>query len=300
MSNSTNIEHIQIAHSLRAKPGRLISLGRLAKKKPLGTVSLLLIVILVLSALFAEALAPHDPIEIFYGHKLEAPNSRFILGTDQTGRDILSRIIYGSRVSLYVGLVSTILGTLGGSVLGIISGYLEGRVDMIMQRVMDGIQAFPGLILALSIVSVLGPSMNNAMLAIAIVLIPSANRVVRGAVMTVKQNQYVDAARALGASDLRMLVKHITPNVTAPIIVLASISLGNQIIIEASLSFLGLGTQPPTPSWGGMLSGGGRTYFEQAPWLAIFPGVAISLAVLGFNLLGDALRDVWDPRMRGT
>jgi ABC-type dipeptide/oligopeptide/nickel transport system permease subunit len=186
-----------------------------------------------------------------------------------------------------------------GTLIGLISGYWEGWLDLGLQRIMDALMTIPGLILALAIVSVLTPNTTNAMLAIAIVIIPGNSRIVRGAVLSAKQNPYVEAARALGCRHLRIIASHILPNVTAPILIIASIWLGNAIFIEASLSFLGLGTQPPTPSWGLMLSSTGRAFMEQAPWLAVFPGLAISLAVLGFNLFGDALRDVWDPKLRG-
>ncbi len=197
-----------------------------------------------------------------------------------------------------MGLLAVGIGTMAGMVIGLLCGYCEGRVDLVMQRVMDAIQAIPGLVLALAIVSVLKPSTTNAMLAIAIVIIPGNSRIVRGAVLSTKQNRYVEAAHAIGCRHPRIILSHILPNVTAPILVIASIWLGNAILIEATLSFLGLGTQPPTPSWGLMLSSTGRAFMEQAPWLAIFPGLAISLAVLGFNLFGDTLRDAWDPKLR--
>jgi ABC-type dipeptide/oligopeptide/nickel transport system permease subunit len=231
--------------------------------------------------------------------RLLAPSWQHPFGTDDIGRDVFSRIIYGARISLWVGLLAVGIGTFSGTLIGLICGYWEGWLDLMLQRVMDALQTIPGLILALAIVSVLTPNTTNAMLAIAVVIIPGNSRIVRGAVLSAKQNPYVEAARALGGSHLRIITSHILPNVTAPILIIASIWLGNAIFIEASLSFLGLGTQPPTPSWGLMLSGTGRAYMEQAPWLAIFPGLAISLAVLGFNLFGDTLRDIWDPKLRG-
>jgi peptide/nickel transport system permease protein len=212
---------------------------------------------------------------------------------------VLSRIIHGARISLWVGLLAVGIGTAAGMVIGLACGYWEGRLDMLLQRVMDAMQSIPGLVLALAIVSVLKPSTTNAMLAIAMVIIPGNSRIVRGAVMSAKQNRYVEAAEAIGCRQPRVLLVHILPNVTAPILVIASIWLGNAILIEATLSFLGVGTQPPTPSWGLMLSSTGRAFMEQAPWLAIFPGLAISLAVLGFNLFGDTLRDAWDPKLKG-
>jgi peptide/nickel transport system permease protein len=277
---------------------RLRSLWNVMRKKPLGMASAILLLVLVLTAIFADVLAPYDPLETRPEIRLAAPSRAHLFGTDDIGRDVFSRIVYGSRISLWVGLLAVGIGTLAGMIIGLACGYWEGRLDMVLQRVMDAIQAIPGLVLALAIVSVLKPSTTNAMLAIAVVIIPGNSRIVRGAVLSAKQNRYVEAAQALGCQQLKIVLHHILPNVTAPILVIASIWLGNAILIEASLSFLGLGTQPPIPSWGLMLSSTGRAFMEQAPWLAVFPGLAISLAVFGFNLFGDTLRDAWDPKLR--
>jgi peptide/nickel transport system permease protein len=277
---------------------RVRALWNVLRKKPLGLASAVLLVVLVLTAIFADVLAPYDPLETHPEIRLAAPSRAHAFGTDDIGRDVLSRIIYGARISLWVGLLAVGIGTLAGMVIGLACGYWEGRLDIVLQRVMDAIQAIPGLVLALAIVSVLKPNTTNAMLAIAVVIIPGNSRIVRGAVLSAKQNRYVEAAQALGCRQLKIVLTHILPNVTAPILVIASIWLGNAILIEASLSFLGLGTQPPIPSWGLMLSSTGRAFMEQAPWLAIFPGLAISLAVFGFNLFGDTLRDAWDPKLR--
>jgi ABC-type dipeptide/oligopeptide/nickel transport system permease subunit len=268
------------------------------KRKPLGAASAALLVVLVLSAVFADVLAPYDPLATQPEIRLAAPSRAHLFGTDDIGRDVLSRVIYGSRISLWVGLLAVGIGTVFGMIIGLLCGYCEGRVDLVMQRIMDAVQAIPGLVLALAIVSVLKPNTTNAMLAIAVVIIPGNSRIVRGAVMSAKQNRYVEAAQAIGCRHPRIILSHILPNVTAPILIIASIWLGNAILIEATLSFLGLGTQPPTPSWGLMLSSTGRAFMEQAPWLAIFPGMAISLAVFAFNLFGDTLRDAWDPKLR--
>jgi ABC-type dipeptide/oligopeptide/nickel transport system permease subunit len=249
---------------------------------------------IVLMAIFADVLSPYDPLATQPEIRLKAPSWEHPFGTDDIGRDVLSRVIHGARISLWVGLLAVGIGTAAGMVIGLVCGYCEGRVDLIFQRLMDAVQAIPGLVLALAIV----PNTTNAMLAIAIVIIPGNSRIVRGAVMSAKQNRYVEAAQAIGCRHPRIILSHILPNVTAPILVIASIWLGNAILIEATLSFLGVGTQPPTPSWGLMLSSTGRAFMEQAPWLAIFPGLAISLAVLGFNLFGDTLRDAWDPKLR--
>src|SRR5919198_1619742 len=274
------------------------ALWGMLKRKPLGLASASLIGLLVFTAIFANVLAPYDPLSTQPEIHLAPPSWEHPFGTDDIGRDVFSRVIHGTRISLWVGLLAVGIGTVAGTVIGLISGYWEGWLDLVLQRVMDALMAIPALILALAIVSVLTPSTTNAMLAIAVVIIPGNSRIVRGAVLSAKQNPYVEAAQALGCRHLRIIASHILPNVTAPILIIASIWLGNAILIEASLSFLGLGTQPPTPSWGFMLSSTGRAFMEQAPWLAIFPGLAISLAVMAFNLFGDTLRDAWDPKLR--
>lgn len=268
-------------------------------RQPVGGTSAVVIVILLLTAIFAPVIATDDPIKIsrdtFVG-----PGLSHFFGTDDLGRDMFSRVVHGSRISLKVGILAVTMGTMTGALVGLVSGFFGGWVDMVIQRVVDAILAFPGIVLAMAIVSVLGTSTTNALLAIAIVIIPFQSRVIRGAVMSIKQNVYVEAAITLGATPPRVMFRHVLPNVIAPILILISSSLGNAILIEAGLSFLGLSTQPPEPSWGLMLSGTGRRYMEQAPWLAIFPGIAISITVLAFNLLGDVIRDVLDPRLRGS
>ena len=230
--------------------------------------------------------------------RLHPPDATFLFGTDTHGRDVLSRIIYGARVSLIVGFLSVAIGTLAGTLIGLVSGYWEGSIDQVLQRLVDTLMAFPGIVLALAVLSVFGQSLLNVILVIGLVIAPGASRVVRGTVLSVKHNTYVDAARAAGASSWRIILRHILPNVFAPILIIASVWLGNAIVIEAALSFLGLGTPPPTPTWGGMLSGEGRRSLETAPYLAIFPGLAISIVVLAFNMFGDAVRDLLDPRLR--
>jgi peptide/nickel transport system permease protein len=274
------------------------SVQRFARRKPLGGFGLAVVVILVLLAILAPLVSTHDPYAISGRERLQEPGGDHFFGTDDLGRDVFSRVVYGSRISIQVGIISVFISTVVGTVIGLISGYVGGKTDLIVQRAVDALMALPLLIFALAIVAALGPSIVNVMVAVGLALAPGLSRVVRGSVMSVRQNLYVEAARSMGASDIRIVARHVLPNVLAPIIVLATAGLGGAILAEGSLSFLGLGTPPPTPSWGGMLSGSSRTYMERAPWLAIFPGLALTLAVLGFNTLGDALRDYLDPRLR--
>ena len=275
----------------------------LLRRKPLGAISAVILCGLIATAVLAPAIAPYDPYRFNLNERglpirLHPPNATFLFGTDTHGRDVLSRIIYGARVSLMVGFLSVAIGTLAGTLIGLVSGYWEGSIDQGLQRLVDTLMAFPGIVLALAVLSVFGQSLPNIILVIGLVIAPGASRVVRGTVLSVKHNTYVDAARAAGASSWRILLWHILPNVFAPILIIASVWLGNAIVIEAALSFLGLGTPPPTPTWGGMLSGEGRRRLETAPYLAIFPGLAISIVVLAFNMFGDAVRDLLDPRLR--
>ena len=258
---------------------------------------LVIVAAMLLTALGAGVLAPRDPIAIDMGNALKAPSAQFPFGTDRFGRDILSRVIYGSRISLWVAIASVSIAVVVGAVLGLVSGYFGGWVDNVISRVMDVFFSFPGLFLAIAIAAMLGPGLNNALLAIAVVYAPFFSRVVRGPVLAERGKEYVEAARVVGGTGFRVIRRHILPNVLAPVIVQGTVILSQAILIEASLSYLGLGTQPPDPSWGTMLNEG-RTFLEVAPWMSIFPGIAIMLAVLGFNLFGDGLRDVLDPKAR--
>jgi len=275
------------------------SVRKFVRRNPLGAAAGLVILVLVFTAVFAPLVAPYNPLLPIPIDRLQAPSALHLFGTDDIGRDVFSRVVYGGRVSLEVGILTVLLGTLVGAAIGLISGYWSGWADTIVQRVLDSIQSIPGLLLALVVAAVIGAGTINTIFPIALILIPINARVVRSAVLSAREQQYIEAARLLGCTNGRIMLRHVLPNVAAPILILASIYVGNAIIIEASLSFLGLGTAPPTPSWGNMLSGQGRTYMEGAPWLAIFPGLAIMVTVLSFNLLGDALRDTWDPRLRG-
>jgi peptide/nickel transport system permease protein len=275
-------------------------LARFCRKKPLGAIGGFLMVVIVLTALFANQLQTHDPIATDAAQSLARPGADHWLGSDHLGRDIYSRIVHGARVSLIVGLASTLLGSVLGGFIGLLSGYIGGNTDLITQRVMDILQGLPLLVLALVMSAALGPSIPNVVIAISIPIIPRAARVIRSSVLSIREMQYVEAARALGLRHLRIAFRHILPNTIGPFIVLCTAQLGSAILVEAALSFLGLGVPEPYPSWGRMLSVSAAEYAQKAPWLVMFPGLAISLAVFGSNLLGDALRDTLDPRLRGA
>jgi len=267
-------------------------------RKPLGAAGGAIILLMVLTAIFANVLAPYDPYAINQRVQFTAPSQNYWFGTDEFGRDLFTRIVYGARVALFIGLTAAFFGATAGAILGVVSAYLGGRVDLYLQRLIDVMLAFPLLILALTIVTVLGRSIPNVVLAIAIPIIPRTARIVRSNALSIKENMYVEAARAVGSSHPWVILRHIVPNVMAPYLIILTAQFGNAILVEASLSFLGLGTAEPTPSWGLMLSGSALSYAEKAAWLAVFPGIAISLAVFGFNLFGDSLRDALDPKLR--
>jgi len=275
-------------------------LARFCRKKPLGAAGGFLMAAMLLTALFAGLLATHDPIATDAAHTLARPGPAHWLGSDHLGRDIYSRIVHGARVSLIVGLASMVLGSVAGGIIGLLSGYAGGTVDLVIQRVLDILQGLPLLVLALVMSAALGPSIHNVVLAISIPIIPRAARVVRASVLTIREMQYIEAARGLGLRHLRIAFRHVMPNTVGPFIVLCTAQLGSAILVEAALSFLGLGVPEPYPSWGRMLSVSAAEYAQKAPHLVLFPGAAISLAVFGSNLLGDALRDSLDPRLRGA
>ena len=274
-------------------------IGDFVRRKPLGAIGAIILFAFIGTALVAPQLATYDPDLNNYRERVKPPSVEHWFGTDNFGRDIYSRVIYGAQISMYVGILATLLGTSIGAAAGLLSGFLGGRIDQFVQRVADVMFTIPGLVLAMAIVTMLGPSMFNVILAISIPRIPDTNRVIRSAVLSVKESLFVDAAHAVGCANWRIMVRHILPNVMAPYIVIASAGLGGAILVEASLSFLGMGVPPPAPSWGRMLSVEGMRFFETAPWMAIFPGIFISAAVFGANLFGDALRDVLDPKLRG-
>src|SRR5881396_1607671 len=270
----------------------------LSQRYLLGTVGLVIMVLFVWMAISADLICRYDPLSVDSAQRLAAPSARHWMGTDSFGRDVWSRIVHGARVSLAVGIGATALGSSIGVIVGLASGYLSGWVDLLFQRITDILQALPLLVLALVMTAALGPSLPNVIIAISIPLVPTVARVIRANTLALRETPFVEAARAVGMNEASIALRHVLPNTLAPLIVLATAQLGSAILVEAALSFLGLGIPEPYPSWGRMLSDSAAEYVRTAPWLVIFPGVAISLVVFGTNLLGDALRDLLDPRLR--
>ncbi len=275
-------------------------LWRLFTQKPLGAIGAVIIVTLVLVALFADFVAPYGFSEQRLSDALQGYSWNHLLGTDQLGRDVFSRVIYGSRISLTVGFVCVTISIVGAVLVGLISGYFGGKIDAALQRVIDAFMAIPDLVFVLTFMAVFGPGLLNVIIALSTISLIWNSRVVRGEVLSLKQSPYIEAARAMGASTFRIMFLQLLPNAVASIIVLGTTRIGGYILGEASLSFLGFGVPPPFPTWGGMLSGTGITYMYRAPWLAIWPGLALGITVFAFNMLGDALRDLLDPRLRGA
>lgn len=273
------------------------SVGKRLLQNKMAVIGMTVLGIIIFAAIFAPYIAPHDPIKQNILARYKAPSSKYLLGTDELGRDILSRIIYGARYSLLIGVISISIALLLGIFLGVVAGYFGGRIDLLLMRLIDILLAFPYILLAIAIVAILGPDLQNAMLAISIVNVPRFARIIRSSVLTIKENEFIQAAKALGASDLRIIVRHLLPNCLGPLIVQSTLSMASAILSAAGLSFLGLGAQPPTPEWGAMLSDA-RSALQIAPWVVTFPGLAIMLNVLGFNLLGDGLRDALDPKLK--
>jgi peptide/nickel transport system permease protein len=263
----------------------------------LAVAGLVIVAILVLTALLAPLIATHDPEEVATGETLLAPSADHLMGTDNFGRDIFSRVVYGARISLQMGIVAVVIGTTAGTIIGLVAGSYGRWVDTLLMRVIDALMAFPGILLALSIAAILGTGLFNAMIAVGISWIPQFARLVRGNVLQVKAMPYVEAGRSIGCRNTRLIARHIFPNVTTPILVLGTLGIASAILIGASLSFLGLGAQPPTPEWGAILNQG-RQYMRQAWWIMTFPGLAITITVMAANLVGDGLRDALDPRMK--
>jgi peptide/nickel transport system permease protein len=299
---ATTPAHVAVEPTSQAvrRDGAATVLFRFCRKKPLGAVGGAIMLVMLLVAVFAPQLATHDPIATSAAATLAPPSAEHWLGTDHLGRDTYSRLIWGTRVSLIVGIASTVLGSFFGGVIGLLSGYFGGKLDLIVQRLLDILQGLPLLVLALVMAASLGPSIPNVVVAISIPIMPRAARVIRASVLSIREMQYIEAARALGLLHLRIAFRHVMPNTIGPFIVLMTAQLGSAILTEAALSFLGLGVPEPYPSWGRMLSVSAAEYAQKAPYLVLFPGIAISLAVFGSNLLGDALRDTLDPRLRGA
>jgi peptide/nickel transport system permease protein len=271
--------------------------------QPLGALGLLVIIVMCLAAAFANLVAPYDPLTLDYVNLLAPPSGSHLLGTDSFGRDVFSRVIYGARTALAVGFLSSILGSTLGAIIGVASAYFGGRTDLVIQRIMDVLLSFPIIVLALTVVAVLGKNIVlgidiNLIIAIGTPMVPKVARVVRSSALAIRELPYIDAARAAGFSHTRIIFRHIVPNVVAPYLIMLTAYVAQAILLEASLSFLGLGVTEPTPAWGLMLSGAAIDFYQQAPWMIIFPGVAISLAVFAFNLFGDSLRDWLDPKIK--
>ena len=297
------VQTLPVSPSL-AHPWRGPRVARLAldfaRRKPLGAIGGVIVVTLLVMAVFADRIAPHPYSVGIAGARMKPPSAQFWMGTDNLSRDIWSRVVYGARISVTVGFATVALATLMATAVGLSSAYLGGAYDIVVQRVVDAWISFPALVVILSLIAALGPGIVNLILALSILGAAGASRVIRGATLSVMASPYVEAARALGAGHFRIVALYVLPNVMATILILATIGLGQVILAEAALSFLGFGIPPPYPSWGAMLSGSGRSFMYYAPWMALFPGAAISLAVFGFQMLGDALRDVLDPRLRGA
>ena len=297
---ATTREHLAAAEPptvLTARASRSGQFVRRLARMHLARVGGAIVLVVLLAALLAIVWSPYSPTQQDIRNLLKPPSLAHPLGTDELGRDTLTRAMFGAQASLEVGIIAVGISLFVGSALGLVAGYLRGLTDAVIMRIMDGLLALPTLVLALAITAMLGPSLNNAMLAIGVTGVPIFARLVRGQVLSVRELEYIQAARSLGAGDLRMLLKHVLPNVLAPIVVQASLAMPTAILAEAGLSFLGLGVQPPTPSWGAMLNTA-KGYLQQDAWLAIAPGVAMFVTVLGFNFLGDAIRDALDPRLR--
>jgi peptide/nickel transport system permease protein len=298
MSTTTPKSGWRAAEDHDPRPTLIRRALRFCQREPLGTCGLVLVIVMAVTGFSAELIAPYNPTANDFASMTEAPSWAHPLGTDQFGRDLLSRIMYGARTALIVGLSSAFVGGAFGLVLGVGSAYFGGTIDLLLQRVVDVVMAFPLIIMALAVVSIFGTGVHNVIVAITIPLIPRCARVVRAAALAVREMPYVEAARALGFSHVRIMLYHMVPNVMAPFLVMVTAFVGQAVLAEASLSYLGLGVQEPVPAWGLMLQGGAEEYASTAPWIAMFPGVAIMLSVLGMNVFGDALRDALDPKLR--
>jgi peptide/nickel transport system permease protein len=299
MTETTQSIYAGALSQKKQKPFLIDLFTRLVKEKPLGTFGAAIVLILLLVGIFANFIAPYGYNETYIVPRLAPPSAKAFLGADQVGRDVLSRIIYGARISMIVSLSTASLSVCISTTIGLLSGFLGRKVDLVVQRFVDAWMCFPSLFLILTIMAILGPGIVQVIIVLGISGGIAGSRVIRSTVLNIKENVYVDAARAIGCPTRVILARHILPNIMAPIIIMFTTGMGSAIIAEASISFLGFGIPPPYPSWGGMLSTSGRTYMLTAPWLAVWPGLALSIVVYGINMFGDALRDLLDPRLRG-
>ena len=298
MTENQRTISLETEQEAKRRPLLVELVTRLVKEKPLGTIGGVIVLALFLTGVFADFLAPYGFNEITLTHRLSPPSGTHLLGADNLGRDLLSRIIYGARISMFVGLGASALNVVIGTILGLISGWFGGKTDIIIMRFVDAWMCFPGLFIYLTVMSILGPGLWQVTLVMGIS--GGINcRTERSAVMAIKQNVYLEAAKSIGVSNWGIMTRHILPNILPVIIIVASLGIGRYILTEATLSFLGFGIPPPTPSWGGMLSGSGRQYMLLAPWMALWPGLALAAVVYGFNMLGDGMRDILDPRLKG-
>ena len=295
MQESTTTSAAPIVNTSTITTHNTRAVLRYIRSQPVASIATLFLTLIVAISLFAPYIAPYDPLEVDIRNTLQAPNSEHWFGTDDLGRDVFSRVVWGGRITLGVGVFSALIATLGGLILGLISGYAGGFVSQFILRAMDLLLAFPGLLLALVIVATLGPSLVNVMIAVGIGSVPIFTRVIHSAVVSIKNNDYLQAAKALGGNNIRIVIRHILPNVIAPIIILFTLQVGSAIFSASSLSFIGLGAQPPSPEWGAMVSRG-RYTLREAMWMSTYPGLTIALVILAINLVGDALRDILDPK----
>jgi peptide/nickel transport system permease protein len=294
----TGTAALALTDDVQLRRGPVAATLHFIRRQPIGSIGMFLVLIFGLAGIFANVISPYNPTANDFGAMTEAPSWAHWLGTDQLGRDVLSRILFGARTAFIVGITSAVVGGFSGLVLGVGSAYFGGRIDLLLQRINDIVMSFPLIIMALAVVSIFGTGIHNVIAAITIPLIPRCQRVVRSSALAIREVPYVDAARALGYSHSRIILRHMVPNVVAPFLIMLTSFVGQAILAEAALSYLGLGVQEPIPAWGLMLQGGAEEYATTAPWIAIFPGLAIMLTVFGINLFGDALRDVLDPKLR--
>lgn len=296
MSTDANRPATEQEHTVSSGSYLKAALRDLTRKRA-ARVGVAILLLLSLAAVCAPWLAPYGPTEMDSSRRLQPPSREHLLGTDEFGRDVFSRLLYGSRITFQVGLISVGISVITGGIIGLVAGFFGGTVDMLVMRFIDVMMAFPSIVLALAIIAILGPSLNNVMIAVGLGGMPTYARLTRGTCLSVMENEYIVASRAVGATDTRTMIRHVLPNILSPIIILATLGLPGAILSAAGLSFIGLGAQPPSPEWGAILSSG-RAYIRSAWWLTTFPGLAIMIVVLGFNMLGDELRDVLDPRLR--